>query len=428
VVYEYDIALSFAEEDHNAALALKLALEAKGINKVYYYPDHAQETWGKPLAKQLAIVYAQKARYAVVLLSKAYFTKGYTYIEFEAIQMRCQQDSDNVYMLPILIGDNAELVHPSLEGLTYIRWQYNPKYIADTIALLLGKTAKAILADSQLRSYHPFFKEGNYQKVLQRTYKATVGIRYALIAIGISIFSFIICYGVFYFIESRQIAAKVELPAGSYTMGAHNGRKEDMPAHTVKLNAFTISSREVTIAEYRRFCDSTGKKMPPTPDYPYTEKSPVVNVTWQEAADYCAWVKGRLPTEAEWEYAGVKNSNANDRYSGGNNIQLLGYYEKNSGGKAHTGGQKKGGKLGIYDMSGNVAEWCADWYAPYSSIIQDNPLVSDSSSSRKVLRGGHYNSPVQPDPDSNKLSITYRDSEAPNIRKPYIGFRVVWDQ
>lgn len=410
MVYQYDIALSFAEEDRSTALLLKHELDKRGIQNVYYYPDHAQETWGRYLVEQLSIVYAQKARFALVLLSNAYFEGNYTRIEYDAIQMRREQGIDNEYMLLVLIGEDNLLERPELKGLAYIRWQHNPEYIVGTLLSLLEKTKKPFLLNNYFN-------------------KSIVNRRILFKGISISLLASVICYIAIYFIESHyNTTEKVTIPAGSYTMGAHNGRKEDMPAHTVKLNAFTISSREVTIAEYRRFCDSTGKKMPPTPDYPYTEKSPVVNVTWQEAADYCAWVKGRLPTEAEWEYAGVKNSNANDRYSGGNNIQLLGYYEKNSGGKAHTGGQKKGGKLGIYDMSGNVAEWCADWYAPYSSIIQDNPLVSDSSSSRKVLRGGHYNSPVQPDPDSNKLSITYRDSEAPNIRKPYIGFRVVWDQ
>jgi formylglycine-generating enzyme len=200
-----------------------------------------------------------------------------------------------------------------------------------------------------------------------------------------------------------------------------------MPAHTVQLNAFSIGSKEITVADYRKYCDSTGKLMPPPPYYQYTEESPIVNITWQEALDYCLWVKGRLPTEAEWEYAAFANGNGNDRYSGGNNINEVGYYEKNSNGKSHTGTQKNGGKLGLYDMSGNVAEWCADWYLPYSSSAQNNPQITDSSSGQKVVRGGHYASHVKPDPEDNQLRITYRSSEDPTARKPYIGFRVVWN-
>jgi formylglycine-generating enzyme len=425
--YPYNIALSFAEEDHDAALALKLALEAINVSKVYYYPEHTQATWGKPLAEQLSKIYSKEARYAVVFLSKHYFKKPFTNIEFEAIQKRKKQEAPNVYMLPILIGKDTELGHPELEGLTYIQWEHNPKAIAHTISLLLGKTEEAILADKRLVMYHPLFEKGNYAKVFKLIYKAVGGgVSTAMkTVIGLATMA-TLWGGVQLFMP--QDKSKAELPAGDFVMGAHSGRKEDMPPHTVQLGTFSIGKTEVTVAEYRIYCDSTGKPMPPPPDYPYTEQSPIVNITQQEAADYCAWAKGRLPTEAEWEYAAWKNGNGTtDRYSGGNNIAELGYYETNSGAKAHTVAQKYGGKLGLYDMSGNVSEWCADWYAPYANSLQHNPLVTDSSSGRKVRRGGHYNSPVKPDPEGNQLRITYRDSETPNARKPYIGFRVVWD-
>jgi formylglycine-generating enzyme len=425
--YQYNIALSFAEQDHDAALALKLALEAAGIERVYYYPDYTEETWGQPLARQLALVYAEKARYAVVFLSKHYFNKQFTNIEFEAIQKRVKQDAPSLYMLPVLIGKDTDLGHPALKGLTYIQWEHNPKVIANTLALLLGKTEQTILADEHLAIYHPLFEKGNYQKVFWRTYRAVGGgVRTAFkAAIGVVTAS---VFGVVaYFLIPSKDMAKVELPTGKYIMGAHSGRREDMPAHTVQLSDFSIGSKEVTIADYRKYCDGTGRPMPPPPDYSYSQECPIVNITYQEAADYCAWVKGRLPTEAEWEYAAFENGNGTDRYSGANNINEVGYYEKNSNGKSHPGARKNGGKFGLYDMSGNVAEWCADWYGDYHAGEQTNPQGPDTGS-KKVIRGGHYASMVKPDPENNQLRITYRSSEDPAARKPYIGFRVVWDK
>ncbi len=424
--YKYDIALSFAEEDRAIAHLLEIALKAQGITKVYYYPNHTDKGWGRDLAKHLAKIYEQEARYAIVLLSKHYFDKPFTKIEYTAMQRRVIQEAPAVYMLPVVIGNVKELGKPELGDLHFLTWNHNSEQIASDAKKLLGKSSIAIQTDDTYKPYRSFFANDNYSTALLHLRKILIRIPWGWITIA-GTAAMLAVYGISIICLPHK-NEKIALPGGSFIMGAHSGRAVDMPAHTAMVKAFVISSTEVTISQYRKYCDSMHLSMPVAPGYTFTEDCPVVNITWQEAVDYCKWVGGRLPTELEWEYAAFKNGNITDRYSGGNNINKAGYYETNSAGKAHPVAQKCGGKLNLHDMSGNAAEWCADWYAPYSSIAQTNPQNTDSSSGQKVVRGGHYASHVKPDPADNQLRITYRSSEDPAARKPYIGFRVVWDK
>jgi formylglycine-generating enzyme required for sulfatase activity len=131
----------------------------------------------------------------------------------------------------------------------------------------------------------------------------------------------------------------------------------------------------------------------------------------------------RLPTEAEWEYTarGGDDSPGNFTYSGSNNIDEVAWYEGNSGEKIHPVGTKKANVLGLYDMSGNVWEWCWDWYGDYSGKAEKDP-VGVSSGSGRVIRGGSWNDSV-----SNQRS-TFRGGNHPSNRNAYIGFRLVCPQ
>jgi hypothetical protein len=140
--YKYDIAISFAEEDRNAALALALALEMKGFNKVYYYPEKQGVDWGEDLEKLLTKIYFEEARYAVVLLSNHYFDaqKHYTRIEFTAIEKRMKADASFIYMLPVILSTNFSFKkYPQLARLKCQIWNYNPKDIAEYLIQLFGK-------------------------------------------------------------------------------------------------------------------------------------------------------------------------------------------------------------------------------------------------------------------------------------------------
>jgi formylglycine-generating enzyme required for sulfatase activity len=150
----------------------------------------------------------------------------------------------------------------------------------------------------------------------------------------------------------------------------------------------------------------------------------VIHVSWNDAVAYCEWLsektgkKYRLPTEAEWEYAvrgGQKSKHY--KYAGGDELSELAWYNENSGSKTHPVGGKKANELGLYDMSGNVWEWCQDWYGDYSSASQTNPTGA-STGTRRVLRGGSWGYP-----DWN-CRVSYRYFNSPTYRNINLGFRL----
>jgi sulfatase modifying factor 1 len=211
---------------------------------------------------------------------------------------------------------------------------------------------------------------------------------------------------------------KVFIPESSFVMGA-NSQVENEPAHIVKLRSFYIGRKEVTIGEYIGYCNSQGKALPEQPYHRFPDYYPVVNITWDQALAYSKYVGGRLPTEAEWEYAA--GAGLQTKYSGGNNASLVAVY----GNKLKTCkvASKGSNSFGLYDMSGNAAEWCSDWFDPvyYPKSNMNNP-DGPTIGAMRVVRGGAYNTPV------NQLRITCRIKEFPDSARTYIGFRVVWDE
>jgi formylglycine-generating enzyme required for sulfatase activity len=151
-------------------------------------------------------------------------------------------------------------------------------------------------------------------------------------------------------------------------------------------------------------------------------KNPVERVSWNDAQEFIkrlnkmTGMQFRLPTEAEWEYAargGNKSQGYN--YSGGNIFDVA-WAETNS---THMVGTKRPNELGIYDMSGNVSEWCSDWFGKYKSSTQTNP-VGPSSGTKRVMRGGDYQEWA-----SFYCTVSYRYSEDPNKSSRGSGFRLV---
>ena len=148
-------------------------------------------------------------------------------------------------------------------------------------------------------------------------------------------------------------------------------------------------------------------------------------VSWDECQEFISKLNSitgktfRLPTEAEWEYAarGGKKSRGY-QYSGSKNISDVAWYDGNSGNRTHAVGSKQANELGIYDMTGNVMEWCQDWYGKYSSSSQTNPTGATSGSSR-VLRGGGWNITVW------GCRSSYRGNYAPGDRGYHLGLRLV---
>ena len=227
----------------------------------------------------------------------------------------------------------------------------------------------------------------------------------------------------------------VYVKGGTFSMGATEEQvgagSVEKPVHEVTLKDFYIGKFEITQAQWAAVMETTLSEIINeyglTP-YGVGDDFPMYDITWTEAYIFCERLSTRtgktyrLPTEAEWEYAARGGQNAdNTMYAGGNDIDEVAWYQDNGGEAAHPVGQKKPNALGLYDMSGNVWEWCGDWYAAYPSEAQDNPKGPVQGTNR-VIRGGSWNGVA----DYSRVSS--RGSYAPGYRAMSRGFRVVCER
>ncbi|MDX2285242.1 MAG: SUMF1/EgtB/PvdO family nonheme iron enzyme [Bacteroidia bacterium] len=211
----------------------------------------------------------------------------------------------------------------------------------------------------------------------------------------------------------------VPVPGGTFFRG------ED-PNYQVTLSDFEIGRTEVTWRQYALFCRSTGRDLPEAPDWGRPADHPVVNVSWEDAGAYCEWLsrqtgwRFRLPTEAEWEYAAGGGATGRTEYAGtdrADELEDYAWYSANSGGQTHPVKQKQPNALGLYDMSGNVWEWCQDWYGEYPAGPQTNP-AGPASRSYRVRRGGSW------DYDAEFCRVADRFNYIPARRNFNLGFRL----
>ena len=203
------------------------------------------------------------------------------------------------------------------------------------------------------------------------------------------------------------------VPGGTFSMGCVRGdsscNQMEKPRHQVNVKPFLMDAREVTQAQYEKVAGENPSTLKNCPD------CPVEGVTWNEAQSYCLKVGKKLPTEAEWEFAARGGKDGQIRYG---DMEAISWYRGNSANKPHPVGLKAPNAYGLYDMLGNVGEWCSDWYGEYSSAAADNP-TGPTSGATHVLRGGAFNL----DPQSVRAS--YRD--VPSAGQWYypVGFRCV---
>ncbi|NER03835.1 MAG: formylglycine-generating enzyme family protein, partial [Okeania sp. SIO3C4] len=243
----------------------------------------------------------------------------------------------------------------------------------------------------------------------------------------------------------------VFVKGGKFMMGCDTCQKDEKPAHEVKLRGFYIDKTEVTVAQFLNFVKATGFKTDaeregsssvlvngdwervqginwrhdvegkerPIVDYNH----PVIHVSWFDAREYAKWAGKRLATEAEWEYAarGGRKS-LGYTFSGGNLAGEVAWYASNTKPATHAVAQKKANELGIYDMSGNVYEWCNDWFEKqyYAKSGSDNPS-GPQTGNIVALRGGGWNY------DEDGLRSTNRINAYPLHWYGGIGFRCVAD-
>ena len=183
----------------------------------------------------------------------------------------------------------------------------------------------------------------------------------------------------------------VFVEGGTFQMGSNDGDSDEKPVHQVTLSNYYIGKTEVTQELWQAVMGSN-----PSFSSFKGAKNPVNYVSWNDCQEFIKKLNKltkqnfRLPTEAEWEYAARGgNKSRGYKYSGSDYLGSVAWYEDNSGNEVHPVGSKSPNELGLYDMSGNVWEWCSDWYGSYPSSSQTNP-TGPSSGSYRVLRGGSF--------------------------------------
>lgn len=209
----------------------------------------------------------------------------------------------------------------------------------------------------------------------------------------------------------------VRIPGGTFRMGWKGGNKEERPDHQVTLKSFYMSKTEVTQAQWQAVMTDNPAKFRKGLQYP------VENVSWNDCQVFIKKLnamtgkKYRLPTEAEWEYA-ARGKEPSGRYG---EINEIAWHSTNSKTKSTQAvGRKKPNRYGLYDMIGNVWEWCHDWYGPYSKNKKENPK-GPAKGAQRTLRGGGW--------DLNPVlsRASYRIGKFPDYRSSTIGFRLASD-
>jgi len=262
----------------------------------------------------------------------------------------------------------------------------------------------------------------------------------------VSIFTYL-----YIFAGSLEDSSFVRVRKGKFMMGdlSQSGSENESPAHLVNISYdFLISKYETTFSEFDEFCEETGRERSPDNGWGRRER-PVIFVSWWDAVEYCNWlsekhglppaynslgdlidVKGeivsspseavgyRLPTEAEWEYAARGGDSAGEStYSGNDQPGVVAWYNLNSDWKTSEVGTKEPNEMGIYDMSGNVWEWCFDWYENYTDSEQTDPCVL-SKGNYRIIRGGSWHD------FERYLRVSARSAYTPTGAAYDVGFRV----
>ena len=220
----------------------------------------------------------------------------------------------------------------------------------------------------------------------------------------------------------KEVSVLIRIPAGEFTMGANDGESVEKPVRQVTLTEYYIGQAEVTVGQFKRFCEAAGRPMPAQPAWSRGDDYPVVDVSWEDAQAYCDWAGLRLPTEAEWEKA-ARGSDGR-KYPWGNewDASQCNSREKGDGFDyaAPTGSFPKGASpYGASDLAGNVAEWCRDWFFEnyYKVSMPFNPK-GPLMGKERVVRGGSWDSLAKACRTSN------RDKLSPSAKSASCGFRV----
>jgi sulfatase modifying factor 1 len=246
-------------------------------------------------------------------------------------------------------------------------------------------------------------------------------------------------------LRNRYYPVMKKVPGGSFDMGSPKSdtlsEDDERPVHRVTLSSFMLSATEVTVFQYSLYCALTNRDIRENIRWPNSGDHPVVGVSWYDAIAYSNWLSERmglvkqysgeqtivvnpgsngyrLPTESEWEYAARGGDKSKGYlYAGGDSLDLVGWHGENSGSRTHAVGGKLPNELGLYDMSGNVWEWCWDRYGDYDDKVSTNPQGAGKGDYR-VGRGGSW------DDEPRSCRAANRGSSGPASRSGFLGFRL----
>ena len=223
-------------------------------------------------------------------------------------------------------------------------------------------------------------------------------------------------------IFKKIISNMVRIEGGTFTMGSEskpigNTFFTELPLHKVTISSFYPCRYEVTQEEWERVMGNNPSRF-------INDKCPVEIVSWEDCLlfirkfNIMTGKELRLPTEAEWEFAARGgNYSRGYTYSGGNVIDSVAWYKGNSNGHSHPVGQKCPNELRLYDMSGNVWEWCGDWAGEYNFYLQTDP-VGPSSAINRIYRGGSWRY------GEENCRVSLRGNHTPIVRNCNLGLRL----
>jgi formylglycine-generating enzyme len=361
--FKYDVAFSFVQED--IEIVEKVAEEFKKVKgfKYYLYTEREEDV-GDNIFRITNRVYP-RSRYVLIFTSKNFINGFWARVERMLMSAYIERHLGRVIQVRL---DNT-IVDGLSRDIAGFKWNSStdPERIA-------GVLVKKVLK----------------QKAEERKRRLIAASSVALLlAVVVACYWPVIKSVVYPIHQLSPVLVK-----GMVLYGQPTGSN-------INNSSYYINQTEVTVGEYRKYCDSKKQRMPPQP-WPVLKSNPVVNVSWQDAMAFCRSKGGRLPTEEEWEYAA--SANLQTKYAGGNNASKVAVYSRQSLRPVAT---KQSNAFGLYDMSGNVGEWT-------STSVDEYDIF-------KIVKGGEYRSGIA------SIQITSRDTLQVNEFNKYTGFRIAWD-
>jgi len=374
--FKYDVAISVAVEDKGIARQITSEMKAQKL-RYYYYEEMMAESWGEYIIDLTGDAYGRRSLLVLLITSKHYAEKYWSGIERQIAMASSASIERRILQLKL-----DSTVVDGLKHVANVKWSDDP---AEFVRLLKAKL-KIAKWKARRRCFLLFAKTLMFTAVIS---------------------------GVYFYARPKQrtpsqpgkiVILRPVMVTGYSSYGAFDS-SFSQKKRQLQHDFFYISNTEVTVGQFTKYCEEKGLQLPAQPAGSY-EYMPVVNVSWYDAVAYCEWAGGRLPSEKEWEYAA--SAGVNTKYSGSNRASSVAVYSTQGPKQV---GSKKPNHFAIYDMTGNVAEWCSD--------------IAGSDTSKRSIKGGAYNSLINP---VNQLSIYSTTAETVTARKLYIGFRVVWNK